>query len=112
QHQEDVELAYQVQSKAAIAGAARTTAIGVGLAVMAHHLWPFFRRQTLAAKGFMVSGFTIVGLVFGAESALLEHENRRRREENNLRQQARLDLARRGIIATETEIAKWKEARE
>jgi len=50
--------------------------------------------------------------VFGAESALLEHENKRRREENDLRKEARLDLARKGIIATETEIAKWKEARE
>ena len=41
----------------------------------------------------------------------MEHENRRRREENILRREARLDLARRGLIGTETEIAKWKAAR-
>ena len=51
---------------------------------------------------------TMSGLVFGAESALIEHENRRRREENILRREARLDLARRGLVGTETEIARWK----
>jgi len=73
---------------------------------------PVFRRQTLAFKGFIVSGFTIFGLVFGAESALIEHENIRRREENILRREARIDLARRGLVGTETEIANWKAARE
>lgn len=109
---EDVEKAYELQSQAAIAGAARSTAVGVGLAVIAHHMWPVFRRQTLAFKGFIVSGFTIFGLVFGAESALIEHENIRRREENILRREARLDLARKGLVGTETEIANWKAARE
>jgi len=52
------------------------------------------------------------GLVFGAESALIEHENRRRREENILRREARLDLARRGLVGTETEIARWKSDRQ
>ena len=86
------------------------------------------RRQTLAFKGFVVSGcgfliyiqnltlteipVTMVGLVFGAESALIEYENLKRREENNIRRQARLDLARRGLIGTETEIAQWKAERE
>jgi hypothetical protein len=51
------------------------------------------------------------GLVFGAENALLAHEGERRREEETIRRQARYDIARRGLIATETEIAKWKEAR-
>ncbi len=41
----------------------------------------------------------------------MEHENRRRREENILRREARFDLARRGLIGTETEIANWKAAR-
>jgi len=58
------------------------------------------------------SAVTIFGLVFGAESALIEHENIRRREENILRREARLDLARRGLVGTETEIANWKAARE
>lgn len=69
----------------------------------------FLVRTSLSAtQGLSV---TITGLVFGAESALMEHENRRRREENILRREARLDLARRGLIGTETEIAKWKAAR-
>lgn len=104
--------AYEIQSKAAIQGALRSTAIGVGLAIIAHHGWPVFRRQTLAFKGFIVSGFTIFGLVFGAESALLTHETMRRREEAVIRREARLDLARQGLVGTETEIAKWREARE
>lgn len=54
---------------------------------------------------------TMCGLIFGAEDALLAHEAERRREENIIRREARYDLARRGLIATETEIAKWKEAR-
>ncbi|KIK08414.1 hypothetical protein K443DRAFT_119079 [Laccaria amethystina LaAM-08-1] len=110
--QEDVDEAYEIQSKAAIQGALRSTAIGVGLAIIAHHAWPVFRRQTLAFKGFIVSGFTIFGLVFGAESALLTHETMRRREEAVIRREARLDLARQGLVGTETEIAKWREARE
>ena len=97
--------------------------------IMAHLTHHSHRRQTLAFKGFIVSGctlscflqpigsksgsaVTIFGLVFGAESALIEHENIRRREENILRREARLDLARRGLVGTETEIANWKAARE
>jgi len=105
---EDIDRAYEIQSKAAIEGASRTMAIGSGLTVIAHHTWPAFRRQTLAFKGFVISAFTITGLVFGAESALQQHEAVRRREENVIRREARLDLARRGLVATETEIANWK----
>jgi len=108
---EDVDRAHEIQSRAAIKGALHATALGIGLVVVAHSTWPFFRRQTLAFKGFLVSGFTICGLVFGAENALLAHQAERRREENIIRREARYDLARRGLIATETEIAKWKEAR-
>ncbi|KAF8165144.1 hypothetical protein B0H34DRAFT_224726 [Crassisporium funariophilum] len=109
---EDIDKAYEIQSRAAIEGATRSTAIGAGLAVIAHHTWPVFRRQTLAFKGFVVSAFTISGLVFGAESALREHENIRRKEENIIRREARIELARKGLIATETEIAKWKAERQ
>lgn len=35
----------------------------------------------------------------------------RRREEAVIRREARLDLARQGLVGTETEIAKWREAR-
>lgn len=52
------------------------------------------------------------GLVVGADTALLSHERSQRIAESAIRRDARLDLARRGIVGTETEIAKWKEARE
>lgn len=49
--------------------------------------------------------------MFSAESALIAHEAARRREENMIRREARLDLARQGLVGTETEIAKWKAVR-
>ena len=55
---------------------------------------------------------TIAGLVFSAEAALLEYENKKRREENMIRREARLDLAKQGLIGTETEIARWKAQRQ
>lgn len=58
------------------------------------------------------SPVTVIGLVFGAEHALLEYEAGRRVEENNIRRQARYDLARQGLVPTETEIAKWRTARD
>ena len=51
------------------------------------------------------------GLVVGADNALLSHEKRQRRVESALRREARIDLAKRGLVGTETEIAKWKEER-
>ena len=54
----------------------------------------------------------MVGLTFGAERALIAHETQRRVEENAIRRQARLELAQRGIIPTETEITKWRIQRE
>ncbi|KAF9469074.1 hypothetical protein BDZ94DRAFT_1286949 [Collybia nuda] len=109
---DDIEKAYAVQSRAALEGAARGTAIGLGLAFVAHCTWPLFRRQTLAFKGYLVSGFTCFGLVFSAEYALQRHEILRRHEETMIRREARYDLARRGLVGTETEIAKWRAARE
>jgi len=108
---QDVDHAYELQAKAAVVGAARSTAVGLGLAVVGHYTWPVFRRQTLPFKGFLVSVFTIFGLVIGAENALLSHEAERRQTETALRKEARIDLARRGLVATETEIAKWKAER-
>jgi len=108
---QDLDHAYELQAKAAVAGAARSTAVGLGLAVLGHYTWPVFRRQTLPFKGFLVSVFTIFGLVIGAENALLSHEAERRQTESTLRKEARIELARRGLVATETEIAKWKAER-
>lgn len=51
------------------------------------------------------------GLVLGAENALLSHEKDQRRVETALRREARIDLAKRGLVGTETEIAKWKDER-
>ncbi|SRR6266446_6749310 len=89
----------------------------------------FTRRQTLAFKAFLVSisrppfthseflyhladvvfPVTIYGLVSGADTALLSHEGQQRLAENNLRREARIDLARRGMVPTESQIMKWKD---
>ncbi|KAJ7591224.1 hypothetical protein C8J56DRAFT_557053 [Mycena floridula] len=125
---EDASRARQIQTKAGIYGAARTTAIGTGLGIIAHYYWPRFRRQTPAFKGFLFMGCKsgqsqlflsiadtrlvgMVGLVFGAENALIEYETHRRLEENALRKQARIELTREGIVPSETEIARWRLAR-
>jgi hypothetical protein len=41
----------------------------------------------------------------------MAHEREVRATESALRKEARIDLARRGLIGTETEIAKWKAER-
>ena len=51
------------------------------------------------------------GLCIHAERALQSHELEQRLRENTLRREARIDLARRGLVPTETEIKKWKEER-
>lgn len=53
----------------------------------------------------------IFGLVIGADDALQCHEADRRRSENAIRRQASLDLSRRGMVPTETAIAKWRAER-
>jgi hypothetical protein len=52
---------------------------------------------------------TVYGLISCADTALLSHENQQRMSENDLRRQARIDLARRGLVATESQIMKWKD---
>jgi hypothetical protein len=52
---------------------------------------------------------TIYGLVSSADTALLSHETRQRQTENELRREARIDLARRGLVATESQIMKWRD---
>ncbi|KAG0705475.1 hypothetical protein DFH29DRAFT_800161 [Suillus ampliporus] len=108
---QEVDEAYTVQVRAAMNGAARAGAFGVGVVTFAHYAWPLFRRQTLPFKAFLISGFTMAGLVIGADNALLTHEAERRQSEHAIRREARIDLARRGLIGTETEIAKWRAER-
>ncbi|KAF9008646.1 hypothetical protein BDZ89DRAFT_1078792 [Hymenopellis radicata] len=110
--EEDVRRAYHIQIEAGLRLAARTTAVGVGLSIIAHYTWPAFRRMTLPFKAWLVIGCGIFGLTIGSERALLDYESLRRVEENHARRQARLDLSRRGIIPTESEIAKWRSAKE
>ena len=76
---------------------------------MAHHLFPGFRRQTLALKGFLTSGTTIFGFVVGADTVLLSHESQQRSEENMVRSRARAELGKKGIVASEKEIERWKD---
>ncbi|PWN52967.1 hypothetical protein IE53DRAFT_384555 [Violaceomyces palustris] len=109
-HREDqIESAYALQRDAAIRGAAIWTLIGASTCFMAHHLFPGFRRQTLALKGFLTSGATIFGFVVGADTVLLNYEGQQRSEENLVRNRARVELGRKGIVASEKEIEKWKE---
>ncbi|UZJ53400.1 hypothetical protein CBS101457_002720 [Exobasidium rhododendri] len=68
-----------------------------------------FRSQTLALKAFIVSGFTIFGFVVGADTVLLNHEGVQRTEEDLIRTVARRELAKKGIIGSESEIEKWKD---
>ena len=45
------------------------------------------------------------------ECSTQSHEKNQSRVESALRREARIDLAKRGLVGTETEIAKWKEER-
>ncbi|GAC99073.1 hypothetical protein PHSY_006670 [Pseudozyma hubeiensis SY62] len=101
--------AYELQRNAAMKGALLYTALGASSCFMAHHLFPGFRRQTLALKGFITSGFTIFGFVVGADTVLLSHESQQRSEENMVRSRARAELGKKGIVASEKEIEKWKD---
>ncbi|CAK5263078.1 unnamed protein product, partial [Mycena citricolor] len=106
---DDVEQAYTLQIKSGLQGAFRGLSTGLGLTIIAHYSWPWFRRQTFPFKGFLVCTSTLFGMVISAEAALQEFEAVRRHEENEIRNRARLDLARQGIIPTETALRKWKE---
>ncbi|KAI0676852.1 hypothetical protein C8Q78DRAFT_1073622 [Trametes maxima] len=108
---EELDKAYQIQAAAAVRGAAQYGAVGLGLAAIGHRYWPNFRRQTLPFKAFLVTIVSVFGLCIHAENALQSHELERRLAENKVRREARIDLARRGMVATETEIEKWKVAR-
>nr|VWO96881.1 Heterotrimeric G-protein beta subunit [Ganoderma boninense] len=67
--------------------------------------------NTTPLKGMSYHYLRFFGLVIYAENALQAHEREERLRENKIRREARIALARRGLVATETEIAKWKEER-
>ncbi|KIK95141.1 hypothetical protein PAXRUDRAFT_827327 [Paxillus rubicundulus Ve08.2h10] len=106
-----VEKAYTLQVAEGSKAAASSGALGVGVVTLAHYTWPFFRRQTLPFKTFLVSLFGIYGLVIGADNALLSHEAEVRRSEQAIRRLAMLDLTRQGLVPTETAIAQWRAER-
>jgi len=108
----DVDTAHNLQINAGIKGAVQFTGLGLGVVTIAHHSWPLFRRQTFAFKTFLVSAFTMFGLVVTADNVLLKHEARRRAEIAALRKEARMDFARRGIMPTETAFREWEAERE
>lgn len=54
----------------------------------------------------------VTGMVINADNYLLRFESQQRLTENDIRRQARNELATRGVIATETEIRKWKAQKE
>ncbi|KAI0770798.1 hypothetical protein BC629DRAFT_1595736 [Irpex lacteus] len=108
----DAERAYNVQALAGIHGGFMFLGGGAGLAIIGHHTWPLFRRQTLAFKGFLTMACGIFGMVLYAENALQALEKEQRATEGAIRKEARLDLSRQGIVPTETAIALWRQERE
>ena len=45
----------------------------------------------------------------GADTVLLSHESQQRSEENMVRSRARAELGKKGIVASEKEIERWKD---
>ncbi|KAH9442870.1 hypothetical protein MJO28_014195 [Puccinia striiformis f. sp. tritici] len=105
---EDHQIAYSLQVKGATEGGVRWAIYSTILCGIGHIYWPFFRKQTLAFKGFLISSATMSGMVIWADYYLLRHEKKIRRADDMMRRQARKDLGERGIIATESELNKWK----
>jgi len=99
---------HDLQIQAAIIGGIKYTALGACLVTLGHFAWPAFRRQTPAFKTFLVSAFTMFGVVVDADRALFRHELGERTRESEIRRQAIVSLNRRGVVATEPEIARWK----
>lgn len=67
-------------------------------------------KQTLPLKVFLVTAAAIFGFTLSADNALLKFETRQRIQEAAVRKEARIGLAKQGLVPTETEIAKWREA--
>ena len=80
-----------------------------GLYAASFDLASFAHTTPLPLASFKSIVVVCTGLVFYGEGTLLAHERETRMRESRLRKEARIDLARRGIVGTESEIAKWKE---
>jgi len=68
------------------------------------------RKQTLPLKVFLVTIAAVFGFTMSADHALLRFETHQRIEESAIRKEARMELAKRGLVPTETEISRWREA--
>ena len=44
---QEVDRAYELQARAAVAGAARFTGIGTGVVILGHYSWPLFRLEII-----------------------------------------------------------------
>lgn len=67
-------------------------------------------KQTLPLKAFLVTIVGLFGFSLSADQALQRFEARQRIEEAAVRKVARMELAKRGLVPTETEIDKWRTA--
>jgi len=67
-------------------------------------------KQTLPLKVFLVTIAAVFGFTMSADHALVRFETHQRIEEAAIRKEARMELAKRGLVPTETEISKWRDA--
>lgn len=115
--------------RGALRGAAVWTIVGFSCVFVAHHLLPSFKYVSVqnnmpgvthsllkACSQFHVrdtiqvlTTATCIGIVFGAERELQKYEHDRRSYDNLIRSRAMRELGQRGIVASETEITKWRE---
>lgn len=101
-------LSFSLRQDAAVKGMVIWGFLGAGTCFLAHNMFPAFRSQTLALKGFLTTGSAIFGLVTGAEAVLQDYESQQRSDENLIRDRARTELGKKGMVASEAEIEKWK----
>ncbi|KAH8113392.1 hypothetical protein DFH11DRAFT_1727867 [Phellopilus nigrolimitatus] len=107
---EEVEQAYALQAKAASWGALKYGTFGAALATFAHHTWPTFRHMLTLACCSSVSPQSCASASSRTQRAPSSRTSgSSASQESRLRREARIDLARRGVVGTETEITKWKE---
>ncbi|GAA5898153.1 hypothetical protein JCM6882_003338 [Rhodosporidiobolus microsporus] len=106
--EEDEEVAYRLQVIGAREGAIRWTLIAGAAMLFANHRYPLVARHTLAGKAFVVSWFSIFGMVINADHYLLEWEQQHRIASEKWRELARKELAAKGTIPTETAMRAWK----